>query len=145
VAARKSRRSRSVVGDRERYGQRPVKTRPPLPVVIVVCDDARTAVSYLNELKRIVKKTLTLKVCRNPCDRARPNDVVKEAAAQLRQYGPVGENDPNDKTQAWALIDLEQEPERRQAAKQAKVTGSGAGIRIALSDPCYEVWTLLHL
>lgn len=145
MAARGGRRSRSRALGRPRYGSRPVGTRRPLPVIVVVCDDARTAVSYFNEVKLRVKEGLTLKVVRNPHDRASAADVVEAAKRQLSVFRQRRSRDEADQTAVWALIDLEGTPDRRRAAQNAKRAGEADGIRVALSDPCYEVWTLLHL
>ena len=49
---------------RKRYGgfQRPTQIRPPLPLVVVVCDDTRTAVAYFTESKREVKTEVMVEV-----------------------------------------------------------------------------------
>jgi len=119
--------------------------RDPLPVIVVVCDDAKTAVAYFELLKRSVKKKLTLTVVRNPCDRATAADVIAEAKRHQEQLQQPQSHDSSDQSSVWALIDLEQAPERRQLAKEAKEAGEKAGILVATSDPCYEVWTLLHI
>ena len=143
MAARKSRFSKEAKVNRERYGRaRRVQHRPTLPVVVIVCDDARTAVAYFNLLKRLVKSSVTLKVLRHPSDRAQPDDVIEAAKSELEA---LGEPDDDDRSSVWALIDMEQDHARRMQAEAAKDTGSNAGIKVALSDPCYEVWTLLHL
>ncbi len=54
-------------------------------------------------------------------------------------------NGDDNHDSVWALIDLEEDHARRQLAWDAKKQGEAAGIRMALSDPCYEMWTLLHL
>jgi hypothetical protein len=120
-------------------------TRSPLPVIVVVCDDARTAVSYFNELKRVVKDKLTLTVVRNPCDRASATEVVELAKDKLAALGQANSHDAGDRDSVWALIDLEGTRDRRDAAQEAKRIGEAAQIRVAFSNPCYEVWTLLHL
>ncbi len=146
MGARKSRRSRSVAVDRARFGlARPTPTRSPLPVVVVVCDDARTALAYFLELKRAVKSAVTLLVERNPSDGCTPAEVVAAAAARRKSLRREGASDRGDKTSVWALIDLEADEQRRTQAHKAKADGQRQGISVALSDPCYELWTLLHL
>lgn len=147
MRARKSKRSRSVIIDRNRrYGlSRPPQTRSTLPIVVVVCDDAKTSVGYFNLLKREVKERLTLTVVRNPCDRATPADVIDCAKKRERLLSEKKSHDQHDKNSVWALIDLEKDPARRKEGLAAKEAGEKARISVALSDPCYEVWTLLHL
>ena len=53
--------------------------------------------------------------------------------------------DKADQQSVWALIDLEATQTQNEAAPQAEIKGEKAGIHVALSKPCYELWTLLHL
>lgn len=146
MAGRKSQRSRRKRDDTRRFGlSRPRRIRSTLPVIVVVCDDARTAVSYFLALKREVRHVLTLTVEGNPCDRASPAEVLKAAKARLAALRRPKCKDGADQSSVWALIDLESDPARRSAASAAKTAGKRAGVSVALSDPCYEVWTLLHL
>lgn len=146
MGAKRSRRSRSVSADRDRYGiSRPRNVRPTLPVVVVVCDDARTSVAYFTLLKRIVKARLTLRVECTPFDRAAPKDVIEHAIWHQRALREPEEHDEGDRQVVWALIDLEARPERVHAAYEAQRYGLGKGLRVALSKPCYELWSLLHL
>jgi hypothetical protein len=146
MGASKSRRSRSVAIEKNRYGlARPRNTRDPLPVIGIVCDDAKTAIAYFAILKRLVKEKLTLTVIRNPCDRATPDEIVGEATRFLSSLQAKRSRDDHDRGSVWALIDLEQAHDRRAAARRAKQVASRSGVIVVLSDPCYEMWTLLHL
>ena len=146
MGARRSRQSRSRLRDRHRYGSsRPHGVRPPLPVIVVVCDDAKTAVSYLNILKRDVKRQLTLTVVPSPSAWAAADDILAEAVRQKASLQEQSARDETDQESIWALVDLEQSAERREQAKSAKAKGEKIGISVALSDPCYDLWTLLHL
>jgi len=140
---RRSRRSKNAGTRRNRYGSRPMCSRPPLPIVVIVCDDARTAVSYFNVLKRLVKEKLTLTIVRNPHHRASAAEVVQCAEEQLQTLRL--HDDDADQDSVWALIDREGTHDRQVAADNAKTRGEQSGVGVALSNPCYEVWTLLHL
>jgi hypothetical protein len=131
----------------DRFGlSRPRRIRPTLPIVVVVCDDARTAVAYFTELKREVKEKVTLQVVPAPCDGATPDDVVSLAIKWGTELSSEAHHDPEDaKELVWALIDLEVEAQRQAQAHQAKKKAQQAGVSVALSMPCFEVWTLAHL
>ena len=45
----------------------------------------------------------------------------------------------------WVLIDLEGDAARQRQAQDAKRRAEQKSVKVALSVPCYEVWTLLHL
>jgi hypothetical protein len=145
AGASKSKRSRSNQESMERYGKRRIAFVAPLPVIIVVCDDAKTAVSYFGEIKNLVRRRATVRVFRNPHDRATAREVVDYAIEQRALLSEKGASDVADKTHAWALIDTEWDSERQAKAHNAQKYGRAKGIGVALSNPCFEVWTLLHL
>lgn len=68
--------------------------------------------------------------------------VVKRAIDEQEELNRDGQ-EPRDAV--WAVLDLEREKPRRQQAADAKKRAESNGVKAALSDPCYEVWTLLHL
>lgn len=74
-----------------------------------------------------------------------PADVMGAAKEELKSLRRQGVHDVNDRDSVWALIDFEAEARRRKEARTAKTEGQKQGISVALSDPCYELWTLLHL
>lgn len=113
--------------------------------MIIVCDDAKTAIAYFNLVKRAVKDKLTLTIVRNPSDRATPAEVVDHAKKQRETLQQERSHDVHDQTLVWALIDLEQDEERRRRGYEARKVAAKVGVSVVLSDPCYEVWTLLHL
>lgn len=121
------------------YGERPFQTRRALPVVTVVCDDTKTAVAYFNELKRVVKKSVTVRVEPAPRCGASPNDVVKLATKFARTLAPKEKGDS-----VWALVDTEVEQHKQDQAQQAKRQAAGRQVEVLLSRPCYDVWTLAH-
>lgn len=128
---RESRRSWG--SQRRRRLQRAVGTRLPLPVFVVVCDDSVTAPRYFEAIKREVKARVTVHVVTGGVD---------VAVAQLRKLGDEDEDTKND---VWVLMDLEGEPRLRERAVEEKQRGERERVKVALSDPCYEVWTLMHL
>ncbi len=147
MGASKSRRSRGVALDRGRYGaSRPSLHRPTLPIVVVVCDDMVAACSYFADLKREVKSLITVDIRSAPCHGAMPADVLSRGAECAKELTSADSHDPEDaKECVWVLIDLEAEPKRRRAAFDAQRAADAAGVSVALSEPCFEVWTLAHL
>lgn len=138
--ARHSKLSKDQRASRDRYGHRATGTRAPRPVKTIVCDDSRTAPSYFTELKRVVRPGVTLNVVRANCA-ASVSDIVERAIkerAKLEEGSEAGDS-------VWALIDLECEPHVRQRAEVERKRAQQSDVAVALSDPCFEVWTLLHL
>lgn len=125
---------------RSRFSRR-VGFKSPLPVVVVVCDDNATAPAYFAPLQREIKASVILNVVPAPYHGASPNDVVKEAIEQRSKL----KNGEEKGDAVWAIFDTEHEPHDRLRAKAAKEKAKQKKIKVAVSDPCYEVWTLLHL
>lgn len=125
----------------DRYGSRPVGIRIPLPVVIIVCDDRTTAPAYFNELKRKVKQHVTVTIIPASRQGASPGEVVERAIAEYKNLAAGGSKGDA----AWAVFDMEREAHCRTQAQEARERAEARKVNVALSDPCYEVWTLLHL
>ncbi len=133
---------------RNRYGSsRPYQTRSTLPVVVIVCDDTKTAISYFDVIKREVKAKVTVTIVNAPCDGATADMVVSLAIKAADDLKSARSHDPEDATETiWALIDLEAEPEKQASARLARGKAlSHGGVSVSLSNPCFEVWTLAHL
>jgi hypothetical protein len=146
MGAKRSRRSRSYGIDKDRYGTaRPQRIRSVLPIIAVFCDDTKTAPSYFAHIKREVKERVSLIIHPKSCDRADAHRVVAQAIDCLRRLANRQTTDSNDQSFVWALLDLEASVEARGIASSAATTARNAGVFVALSDPCYEVWTLSHL
>ena len=141
--ASKSKYSKQGREARQRYGTRNVGTRPTLPIVVIVCDDTNTAPAYFAELKREVRQHVTLNIVRAACGGASPDTVLQQGISQRRVLAE--DRDVDDQDVGWVLIDLEGDAERRRPARAAKDRVEQGNVKVALSDPCYEVWTLLHL
>ena len=67
-------------------------------------------------------------------------DVI-DLAIKLRSAQEADDSDDC----VWALLDTEHLRHNRAKAVAEKRRGEANHIRVALSDPCYEVWTLSHV
>lgn len=145
VRSPRSGRPRSTPVGHERYGRRRVAFRLPLPVVVIVCDDSKTAPAYFDLLKRELKQRLTLTVVPAKCQESSPRAVVDLAIQRHKELkqGQAANEDSRDAV--WVMFDLECTASCRKQADAAASRATKAGVKVALSDPCYEVWTLLHL
>lgn len=129
-----------------RFGlSRPTGIRSTLPVIVIACDDSKTAVRYFEALRGIVKGKATLTIVRNSRHNISPKGIVKKANEKLTQLKRDSDQHGGERTSAWALIDREARPHLQEEADAAKKCGDKRGINVVLSNPCYEVWTLLHL
>jgi hypothetical protein len=123
-----------------RFGaKRPSPDRKLLPVIAIMCDDRKTAPAYFKALK----KSLTLRCNLNVDDAghcgANHTKVLELAKAKLEEL-----SDSDADTVVWVLIDLEMRSDSAKIAAEIQAKSENLGIAVALSQPCFEVWTLVH-
>jgi hypothetical protein len=105
----------------------------------VICDDAKTAPAYFSVLRSHVKETCTLKVSPAPRHGATPNEVIEYGAAHVTII-----SDPDSATTVWAVIDLEMVPDSKKLSDALRERAKIRSVELALSQPCFEIWTLAH-
>lgn len=102
-----------------------VRTRPR---ILVVCGGVRTEVGYLEGIRdSIPGRSVDI----NLRARAKSPQQVVDWAVKLSATG--------DFDQAWCVFDVD-EFDLEEANRRA----SRHGVRLAVSDPCFELWLLLH-
>ncbi|HWB34626.1 MAG TPA: RloB family protein [Rugosimonospora sp.] len=113
---------------RESSDRRRPATRTPRPRILVVCGAAKTEDQYLRGLRQSVDdRAVDIQLKSRP--RA-PAQVV-EHASRL--------NASDDFDEVWCVIDVDDFdiPSAVTAARRV-------GIELAVSNPCFELWLLLH-
>lgn len=98
---------------------------------MVVCGAEGTEYDYLNGFKSHFKRrNLSIKVAKKP---GSPLQVVEYAA---ERWGGAGD----DFDQVWCVVDVDEYTDLDQAARRARQRR----IELAVSNPCFELWLLLH-
>jgi hypothetical protein len=109
-----------------KVGQRVSRQR-----LLVVCGAKVTERDYVQGLKSSAKNSaVSVRVVEHP---KAPSQVVSHAARLLEAAG-----DEYDET--WCVLDVDEFTDIGQAVADA----ARQQIRIALSNPCFELWLLLH-
>ena len=105
-------------------------SREPRTQLLVVCGARRTEPAYLAGLRRETRNpAVAIKVLSHPRD---PERVVRYAKKCQEKLG-------TDFDEIWCVLDVDQfeyGPALKIAAQE--------GINLAISNPCFEVWLLLH-
>jgi hypothetical protein len=125
------------------YDRRPGARRPGR-CILIVCEGAETEPNYFASLREYLKlPTISVKIE----DRAgAPISVVEEARAQVRKRqqdirdGRI--NAPSFEA-VWCVFDVEN-PYRNQTFDQAVQIADQNGFQLAVSNPAFEFWYLLH-
>jgi hypothetical protein len=121
--------------------QRRVPVRDPLPVILVLCEGKVTERQYIEQFRLVHGvATVTIHIVTPGGD---PRSLVEraimlrdEASRTARRSGDV--NAAYD--EVWCVCDVD-EHERLGEARQIAVRSD---IRLAVSNPCFELWLLLH-
>lgn len=114
---------------------RKVGKREPLPRVLLVCEGQNTEPGYFQHLRHVEKLPIDLRI--EPG--GTPKTLV-ERAKKLRDEAAAS-RDPNDHYEhVWCVFDVDEHPFLKEARQQARAVG----IPIAVSNPCFELWALLH-
>lgn len=113
---------------RENSSSRRRPQRDEKPVVVVLCGGRRTEPDYFNGLRRMVRNgAVNVIVMTEPRD---PESVVKRAAGTLRR---------KEADEAWCVLDVDDFRFDRAVPAARK-----SGVNLAVSNPCFEVWLILH-
>ena len=127
--------------DRDRKPARPKPFLKPKPIILVVSEGAVTEPQYLRGLAA---------ACHNPrvqiriaADHGGPKTVV-EIAKKLKTAALKAAKKEGDKNlvfdAVWCVFDVDSHPRIDEAVQQAKDNE----IHLAISNPCIELWLLLH-
>lgn len=124
--------------------QRRRATRSPRKRFLIVCEGEKSEPNYVEGVRRNLKSDLIDVLVLGPCGGAK--EVVERAASELKSSRKIFKKsgDPFDKFDyVWCVFDVDdhdKDGKLLEALKQA----SDNGIEVALSNPCYELWVILH-
>ena len=126
--SRKSRAARRI--------RRKDPVRSPALRIVVITEGAVTEPRYLRTFKRLhgAQSSAKLVVIGGAAD---PRAVVERAIEELKELkrDRLGGRDT-----VWAMFDRDEHPR----FDEAKNMAHGNGIRLAISNPCFELWGILH-
>lgn len=107
-------------------------------IIRVHTEGVATEVDYLNKLANHHRATIRLTF--GPGGRV-PKSLVEQACQdedkRRRQRRPVP---PYDYDEIWCVFDVDEHPDINQAINQARQKG----VKVAVSNPCFELWLVLH-
>jgi len=106
------------------------RTRSEIPRILVVCGGVRTETDYLDALRRLHPGHVIVLLRSKGVD---PAGCIRYAVAQSRVADTAY-------SEVWCVVDVD-EFDLDAAARQA----AEADVQLAVSNPCFELWLLLHL
>lgn len=122
--------------------KRKVATRKPRKTLVVFCEGERTEPEYLNALKRkpSVREVAAVDLrVQTGQGGFVPRTLVAMAIESLER----ATDEDAEIDEFWCVFDVEwprNHPGLEEAVKQARANG----VKLAVSNPCFEVWLILH-
>lgn len=113
--------------------RRSIAAQPLKPSVLIFTEGEKTERNYLTHLYRAVRD----KVIITFGAAGAPVRIVEAAIAEQRRKNRDGR--PFD--EIWCVFDHDEHPDIEVVRRQAR----DAGIHVAFSNPCFELWLVLHL
>ncbi|HUT01800.1 MAG TPA: RloB family protein [Phycisphaerae bacterium] len=125
---------------------RPTRRRPriqPREVVLIVCEGEKTEPNYFRRLRQVLRLT-SADVVVIPEGAAPITVVEKSLDLQAERQRDVRNGlEPCDYDQIWCVFDVEQ-PGQNPSLAPALAKARANKVNVALSNPCFEYWLLLH-
>lgn len=120
--------------------QRPENVVAPQRTILIVCEGTKTEPKYLQG----IINTRRLKTVRlEPARGTDPTTLVNHARDLIRQRKADAEQSPvadGDYEEVWCVLDVDE----HQNLLQALHLAADHGVKVAISNPCFEYWLILH-
>jgi len=116
-------------------------SREPKSRLLVVCEGKKTEVRYFEDLRRAVRSSLVDVEIHD--EHGVPKTLVECAVRKMKEADKDAkrQRDENLKyNSVWCVFDVDEHPSLPEAKQQAQAHN----VRLAVSNPCFELWALLH-
>ena len=127
--------------DRVRRPGRQPPTREPKPKILIVCEGKNTEPQYFKGFKRACRDSLVdIEIASG---QGVPMTVVEESRTRMEKATDAAKREKDDYLaydSVWCVFDVDEHPHLPEACKMAR----DIGINLAISNPCFELWLLLH-
>ena len=114
-------------------------TRSPKLRFLIVCEGQVTEPRYFSRLRHLLRSLVELEILPG----GDPKKLV-ERAVQKKSEADAAASRKKDSyltyDKVWCVCDVDEHPRLNDALQQARDNG----IDVALSNPCFELWALLH-
>lgn len=125
--------------DRDGLRRRPA-FREPKRRILILCEGEQTEPLYLQELGRVHRSLVEVRVeGRGEGPRTLVRAAVERKRLASREAARFG--DPHlAYDEVWCVFDVDEHHHLPEARDQARANG----VELAISNPCFELWALLH-
>lgn len=109
---------------------------------LVYCEGECTEDQYFKGLRQELR-SLPVTICIGG-DHGEPKSLVRSAIKHKERAAESAADRHTPYDEVWCVVDVEA-PRQHPSLDEAIALARKAGVRIALSNPCFELWILLHL
>lgn len=127
--------------ERDRRPGRLAPFRDPKPVILVVCEGRRTEPQYVNGFKAAYHNARVQVTIAN--EHGTPKtlvEIAKKYKVEKQKQARRQADDNLEYDEVWCVFDIDDHPHLADAKQMARDNG----ILLAISNPCIELWLLLH-
>ena len=118
---------------------------PPKKVVIISCEGCNTEPEYFETIKEKltdnIDKLVAIELVEKPDKASEPDKVLRNLEKHIEAKFDFKENVDI----LWLVVDRESVTERKKAIEAIIPTCEEKGYSIAISNPAFEFWLLLHI
>lgn len=115
--------------------KRKIESRPERKTIVIFCEGKNSEPNYVNGLKRLphVARNTAINIEVDP-EQGVPLTLVQRAVARLQE---------SEVDECWCVFDVEW-PKHHPNLDKALDLAQAHGVRLAISNPCFELWLILH-
>lgn len=114
-------------------------SREPLPRILIVCEGIKTEQGYFNHQRQLYRAVIEMDIISGGTPRTLVQRAVERKKSAEREARR--QRDANLRyDEVWCVFDVDEHPYLPEAKLQARDNQ----IRVAVSNPCFELWILLH-
>ena len=126
---------------RVRRPARRAATRSPRRRLLVVCEGECTEPDYIRGYERQVRNvTVEIEISRDRGDPKKIVEIAKEHSSRVRAEAKRLDDPHLDFDEIWCVFDRDDHERFHDACTMARDNG----FELAISNPCVELWLLLH-
>ena len=113
-------------------------TRDPRKRFVLLCEGQNTEPHYFNAVKELYADALVDIEIEGGV--GVPETIARSAAKRSRALAKEAKSSFQENDEVWAVFDRDEHPNFDRAVDICR----GAGVRVARSNPCFELWLVLH-
>lgn len=114
---------------------RPDRSRPRKTIIRVLAEGKVTETNYIDVLKQKYRGSIEIEVMKGDA-----GSSPKILVALARNYRKRQDKNNPEFDEIWCIFDVDQHPNLESVIQEAR----GSNINIAISNPCFEIWLVLH-